>query len=931
MPGAPLPILSADAAAAALRRGLPSSAFSTAQLVAIAQKALGSIQEDALAPAEYAATSTHRDLAVTVAGRLLDTTAGLVVEGDPDAATRLSLLSSIAFASVGNWPSARAAGHHLIPRLTEEPLFAVALGSCIPSLLGQILDQHRNDALAGDYLRLLNAFLSRGNPDDGTRLLPMFNACLAECLDPFTGAALRSARPAVHQIVTLSTARALSNYETELPAGMIQRLIDAGIKTLLPGQLSALMEDGLLRESTNCIISYPTSTGKTLLGELCLARRVGRLPGTGVYIAPYVAIGRQTAHACEQHFPPGCRIHRLFGAYAPTRQAFGVDGQDFIVCTPERFDGLLRASPSLLDTLRVVVVDEGHMVENSTRGMRLEALLTRLRMIQRRRGSPQIVLLSAVVADTSSLREWLGVDEHRVYKSHWRPSIGRIAVWTQDGVLEWRASTDVSVSDQSAYPIGQLTLPWPATGIRPTSNFGWTKQQEPKLIENVAFLCDFLYRQLRGPVLVVSATKRGTREIARTVAERLPPFTTMPRCATQAIELIAEQHPTHRSMVSLLQRGVAFHNASVPHDLRELIEEAVKERELRIVASTTTLAEGVDLPFRTTVLADWLVWGAVGQQPMSRLLFRNIVGRSGRAGRFTEGDTVLVDNPLGDTRFTQLSSRRALQQELLQEPPQLGSAIQAAAATTALKDDLYGVLSSQLLAAIPENPEQEELATEFADSLLASRLTSPMATRTVLNRAADELLDEHRGALARAASPLQLTPLGEAVKMTGLSARTARMLISFMHDADRTTSVAAVGAELLTAFADVPEQTNYDLAKVVASSRSKFCVKPDDFGDVIRELIDGTSMLDLFSMLPFVQRSRRRPTLDEWLEGQPAPTWEELYDKYIAFLQDAVQSFLPWLLRSCAALQDHLGDAATWPGLDWSAAADLLEASPETD
>ena len=88
------------------------------------------------------------------------------------------------------------------------------------------------------------------------------------------------------------------------------------------------------------------------------------------------------------------------------------------------------------------------------------------------------------------------------------------------------------------------------------------------------------------------------------------------------------------------------------------------------VTATTTLAEGVDLPFRFTILADWLTWdGTNKQRPMASLLFRNIAGRCGRAGVMTEGDTIIFDNPVGDPIHTNPFSRQAAQLDLYVNAP----------------------------------------------------------------------------------------------------------------------------------------------------------------------------------------------------------------------------------------------------------------------
>src|SRR5207253_1361546 len=135
----------------------------------------------------------------------------------------------------------------------------------------------------------------------------------------------------------------------------------------------------------------------------------------------------------------------------------------------------------------------------------------------------------------------------------------------------------------------------------------------------------------------------GTRTLARAVAEQLPILEPLPPTIARAIGRIRARRRYLRTLEFALERGVAYHNAALPADVRELVEAAARAGELSVVVATTTLAEGVDLPFRFTVLADWLVATASGQEPMDPLLFRNIAGRSGRAGAHTEGVTLIYD------------------------------------------------------------------------------------------------------------------------------------------------------------------------------------------------------------------------------------------------------------------------------------------------
>src|SRR5207248_9983042 len=128
----------------------------------------------------------------------------------------------------------------------------------------------------------------------------------------------------------------------------------------------------------------PTSTGKTLISELCLAAALEGQPGADCYITPYVATGRQVASTLQRHLPPNHRVHTLVGGFKIEADLVPGSTREWVVATPERFDALLRSFPALRDNLRGVVVDEAHTIENGVRGARLEGILARLRLLQDR-------------------------------------------------------------------------------------------------------------------------------------------------------------------------------------------------------------------------------------------------------------------------------------------------------------------------------------------------------------------------------------------------------------------------------------------------------------------------------------------------------------------------------------------------------------------
>lgn len=67
---------------------------------------------------------------------------------------------------------------------------------------------------------------------------------------------------------------------------------------------------------------------------------------------------------------------------------------------------------------------------------------------------------------------------------------------------------------------------------------------------------------------------------------------------------------------------VAFHNSDLTAEVRDIIETAFRERIILVLASTSTLAAGVNLPARRVILNSPFV----GSEPMSTKYYRQMSG-----------------------------------------------------------------------------------------------------------------------------------------------------------------------------------------------------------------------------------------------------------------------------------------------------------------
>ena len=88
---------------------------------------------------------------------------------------------------------------------------------------------------------------------------------------------------------------------------------------------------------------------------------------------------------------------------------------DFIICTAEKLDSLIRHHTPWLVSVSVVIIDEIHLLNDPSRGPTLEILITILKRILK---NSQIIGLSATIGNSKELAKWL---DAKLVVDDWRP------------------------------------------------------------------------------------------------------------------------------------------------------------------------------------------------------------------------------------------------------------------------------------------------------------------------------------------------------------------------------------------------------------------------------------------------------------------------------------------------------------------------------
>ena len=92
------------------------------------------------------------------------------------------------------------------------------------------------------------------------------------------------------------------------------------------------------------------------------------------------------------------------------------------------------------------------------------------------------------------------------------------------------------------------------------------------------------------------------------------------------------------SLIQGLKRGIGLYTKSLPDVYLRIVQELAQNRELGVVISDPSLALGINMPFRTSIIMGWK-----DQTSFTPLLYHQMSGRAGRRGMDSEGHVVFAN------------------------------------------------------------------------------------------------------------------------------------------------------------------------------------------------------------------------------------------------------------------------------------------------
>ena len=395
-----------------------------------------------------------------------------------------------------------------------------------------------------------------------------------------------------------------------------------------------------INSGNSLVLTAPTGSGKTLIGEFAIHR--GLSHGSRVfYTTPLKALSNQKFRDFANQFGENS-VGLLTGDININRDA------PILVMTTEIFRNMLYGEFDQFDdplvNLESVILDECHYMNDPQRGTVWEETIIHCPT------RTQIIALSATISNADQLQNW-------IEKVHGPTAL--VNSDTRPVPLEFNFC-----SEKGLHPL----LNNKGNGIHPNCKIwrspkGQKKRGKPGRITQpksptIAFVVSKLAERNMLPGIYFIFSRRGCDKAVENIKDLSLVSYSEANLISKRLDIYLENNKEgikDKSHCDALRRGIASHHAGLLPAWKELVEELFQKGLIKVVFATETLAAGINMPARSTVISSLSKRTEDGHRLLFSSEFLQMSGRAGRRGKDSQGYVVTLQ-----TRFEGAKEASAL-------------------------------------------------------------------------------------------------------------------------------------------------------------------------------------------------------------------------------------------------------------------------------
>lgn len=414
-----------------------------------------------------------------------------------------------------------------------------------------------------------------------------------------------------------------------------------------------LGEKGIFKGRSG-VIQMPTSSGKTTSVSLAIQSAfLSKRTSIVIVVAPFRALCKEIMFDMEKffEFDENIAITEFSDIPEPSEMELATlesVTKKIFVMTPEKLAYILKHNTEIIESINMIVFDEAHLFDDESRGTGYELLLTTINSYLKL--DAQKILVSAVISNAEQLNAWINKEGIVITNNTIKTSEKTVAfnsfistnvnnTYSNLHFVEPSKNLEEEFYVPRVVQIKELKKIGRETKQRYFPDFKSNKQDVGiyyaiKLIKNgsIAIFCS--KKDIVNKILLRFIELKG-----RGVS--IDDFNSLSDEAERSkIANLIGEHLGENNLYVAALNGIVGHHSGVPNGVRISEEYALKKSLIRCVVCTSTLAQGVNLPIK------YLIVSSVYQskQVIKVRDFHNLIGRTARAGKETEGTIILTED-----------------------------------------------------------------------------------------------------------------------------------------------------------------------------------------------------------------------------------------------------------------------------------------------
>lgn len=390
-----------------------------------------------------------------------------------------------------------------------------------------------------------------------------------------------------------------------------------------PFELDEFQKDACecINSGKSVVVCAPTGAGKTVIAQHAIHRALE--DGKRIfYTTPLKALSNQKYYDFGEKYGHD-KVGLLTGDTSINRNA------QIVVMTTEVFRNMLYGTNfgSVTDNMKdvkYVVLDEVHYMNDEQRGTVWEESIIYCPT------NVQIIALSATVANADELTDWINTvhSKTELVNTDFRPVPLRFYYFD---------SSQPSKLLPLLTPSGQLNKK-----IKPEKRvFGKKLQNKRSYVKDI--IRNLQENDMLPAIYFTFSRKKCDEQMEKCSSLELVTKGEQAQIRQFIDEYIAENpHLYNNKHIEYLLQGVASHHAGLLPAWKNLVEKLFQKGLIKVVFATETLAAGINMPARSTVISSTSKRTDSGHRMLTASEFLQMSGRAGRRGMDEVGYVTIV-------------------------------------------------------------------------------------------------------------------------------------------------------------------------------------------------------------------------------------------------------------------------------------------------